>query len=68
MKTSAFKPATCPLCGKTYTERPALSRADNKTLICPDCGIREALATLGIAENEQDEILQTIHQFCGYRS
>ena len=33
----------CPRCGKTYTEQPALSRRDNKTEICPDCGFREAM-------------------------
>lgn len=33
----------CPKCGKTYRDAPALSRRDNKTLICPECGTREAL-------------------------
>ena len=33
----------CPICGKMYSERPALSRKDNQTEICPDCGMREAL-------------------------
>ena len=33
----------CPLCGKAYYDAPALSRRDNKTLICPDCGTMEAL-------------------------
>lgn len=33
----------CPICGKTYSDYPALSRKDNKTEICPDCGQREAL-------------------------
>lgn len=33
----------CPICGKTYSEYPALSRRDNKTYICPDCGLVEAL-------------------------
>ena len=33
----------CPKCGKVYYEHPALSRKDNKTLICPDCGQKEAL-------------------------
>jgi len=33
----------CPTCGKAYTEVPALSRKDNKTLICPDCGTQEAM-------------------------
>ena len=28
----------CPRCGQPYYEPPALSRLDNKTLICPDCG------------------------------
>lgn len=33
----------CPLCGKEYTDYPALSRKDNKTYICSDCGVAEAL-------------------------
>ena len=55
--------ATCPKCGKVYVGRPALSRDDNQTLICPDCGVREALATLGISTEEQQEILDTIHRY-----
>ncbi len=53
----------CPKCGKPYTGRPALSRVDNETLICPDCGILEALATLAISTEEQQEILATIHRY-----
>lgn len=34
---------TCPKCHKRYSERPALSRIDNKTEICPECGTREAI-------------------------
>ena len=34
---------TCPKCGKEYQEYPALSRIDNKTEICPECGMKEAL-------------------------
>lgn len=33
----------CPECGKEYSSRPALSRKDNKTMICPKCGMMEAL-------------------------
>lgn len=33
----------CPECGKDYTGYPALSRKDNTTRICSECGIREAL-------------------------
>ena len=53
--------AVCPRCGKPYREHPALSR-DNKTLICPDCGTREALESIGVSAEEQDSILETIHR------
>lgn len=33
----------CPKCGHFYDEHPALSREDNHTEICPECGIVEAL-------------------------
>lgn len=32
-----------PKCGKEFTEYPALFRADNKTEICSECGVREAV-------------------------
>ena len=52
----------CPKCGQSYKGRPALSREDNKTLICPDCGVREALESIGVSVEEQEKILQTIHR------
>ena len=52
----------CPKCGRSYKGRPALSREDNKTLICPDCGVREALESIGVDINEQEEILAAIHR------
>ncbi len=52
-----------PRCGKPYHERPALSRLDNETLICPDCGTREALDSIGVAPAEQDAIIETIHRY-----
>ena len=52
----------CPKCGLEYTGHPALSREDGETLICPDCGTREALNTLGISTDEQDRIIQAIHR------
>lgn len=33
----------CPLCKKEFEGHPAISRFDNKTEICLDCGIKEAL-------------------------
>lgn len=51
----------CPKYGQSYKGRPALSREDNKTLICPDCGIREALESIDVGAAEQEEILAIIH-------
>lgn len=53
--------SVCPRCGKPYYGSPALSRTDNETLICPDCGTREALESIGVDKCEQDKILDTIH-------
>ncbi|MGL5433776.1 MAG: YopX family protein [Lachnospiraceae bacterium] len=39
----------CPKCGKGYSERPALSRKDNKTDICPACGMWEAITAARMA-------------------
>lgn len=33
----------CPVCGREYSDYPAISRRDNVTEICPDCGVMEAL-------------------------
>ena len=61
MKENITRTAICPRCGKEYTGRPALSRADNQTPLCPDCGTREALESIGIDIAEQDKILKAIH-------
>ncbi len=61
-KDSMVKPAVCPQCGRTYTARPSISRADGITHICPDCGTREALASIGVSADEQEKILDAIHR------
>lgn len=33
----------CPVCGRYYTDRPAISRREGIGEICPDCGTMEAL-------------------------
>lgn len=33
----------CPKCGRSFQRLLALSRVDNKTMICDDCGTMEAL-------------------------
>lgn len=60
-KVSIHKGCTCPLCGNIYFEAPAVSRAD-ETSICPDCGAREALETIGVPKEEQNKIIDIIHQ------
>jgi hypothetical protein len=35
---------------------------DGRTHICPDCGAREALASLGIAPEEMDRIIGKIRE------
>lgn len=54
---------TCPKCGQSYHEPPALSRVDGRTQICPDCGTREALESIGVDEKEREQILDTIHSY-----
>jgi len=65
MKEEISRIRICPKCGQGYTGYPALSRVDNETLICPDCGTREALAVLGVDEREQDEIIRILHRLPG---
>ncbi len=62
MKSNIARTALCPLCGRLYHEHPALSRTDNETLICPDCGTRQALQSIGVDPEEQERIIETIHQ------
>lgn len=52
----------CPICGKEYKEPPAISRKDNKTEICPDCGTLEALEALGASDELKMDVLNTIHE------
>ena len=62
MKDNIARIAVCPLCGQLYSGHPALSRTDNQTLICPDCGTRQALQSIGVDADEQEQIIQTIHR------
>lgn len=62
MKTPERKQQICPKCGLPYRGSPAVSRTDCSTLICPDCGIREALESIGVCPDEQAAILETIHR------
>jgi len=52
----------CPICNNTYYEPPAISRKDNKTEICPDCGTLEALESIGASDEMKAEVLAKIHE------
>ena len=62
MRDNVRQIRVCPLCGRSYGEAPALSRTDNETLICPDCGTRQALESIGIDAEERERIISIIHQ------
>ena len=61
MKERVFEKHICQKCGQIYTDRPATSRVDGSQ-ICPDCGTREALESIGVGREEQDKILSIIHR------
>jgi len=52
----------CPRCKTNYYDTakpvtfPALSRRDNKTYICPECGEKETLIDAGIVSEDKQEI------------
>ena len=43
----------CYNCGK---------EVDDNVLICPDCGTRQALQSIGVDSAEQEQIIETIHR------
>lgn len=51
------KKKQCPICGKPLGKYPAISREDNKTKICSNCGTLEALAAFkkSLKDDKTDE-------------
>ena len=51
-----IKPWICHKCNQETTDYPALSRTDNKTEICSQCGIDEAMSdwTKHIQTNQKE--------------
>ena len=45
---------------QSYQGYPALSRVDNRTEICPDCGIREAIEDAGLGFRTRREIMTRV--------
>lgn len=50
----------CPVCGSAYQDYPALSRRDNHTEICPQCGMREALEDFGMPAEKVKALLREV--------
>ena len=50
----------CPICGKHYSAPPALSRRDNETEICPNCGTMEALDEIGASDEMKKDVLKKV--------
>ena len=54
----------CPSCKKEFNNHPALSRKDNKTEICSECGLKEALdIALGHDEKLIQEIMNIVLEY-----
>lgn len=54
----------CPSCKKEFNNHPALSRKDNKTEICSECGLKEALdIALGYDEKLIQEIMNIVLEY-----
>lgn len=51
---------TCPKCGKSYVEAPAISRTDDRTEICPKCGLLEALEAVAEHTRNNDQSRKTV--------
>lgn len=49
----------CMKCGKTFKGFPAISRKDNKTELCPVCGVAESLEHAPFSEEDKAKILAT---------
>ena len=62
----------CPICGKVFSDPPALSRKDNKTEICPDCGTFEALEAYfkatGKSQEELEKAKETVREMMANRT
>ncbi len=48
------KEKLCPYCKQAIVGYPALSRVDNRTEICSECGMLEALKVFTIAKGEKE--------------
>lgn len=56
MKTDLVKDEkVCPICHNLITSYPAISRKDDKTEICSECGVKEAITAFENHLKEESE-------------
>lgn len=53
----------CPICGEEYDGHPATSRKDNKSKICPNCGIGEAFMALVKDKRKAKDLKESVITF-----
>ena len=55
----------CPKCKKDVDMKyPAISRRDNKTKICSECGVREAFKDYGLNKKQSEAIIKSLNEWC----
>ena len=62
MKDNVIRMAVCPLAAGPTTALLRFPERTTETLICPDCGTRQALQSIGVEPSEQEQIIETIHR------
>lgn len=53
----------CPKCKKEFSNPPAISRVDNKTPICSECGVREAIADFEPDKEKAEKLIEAILEY-----
>ena len=53
----------CPRCNKEIIGYPAISRVDNLTEICSDCGLDEALSVYGFSKFRRKLFIRRIKRY-----
>ena len=53
----------CPVCGKDYDGHPAISRKDNKSEICSNCGVGEAFMDFIEHQDKTKDLSESVITF-----
>ncbi len=53
----------CPICKKEFNNHPAISRKDNKTEICSECGIVEEINCFEPDKKKAQKLINSILKY-----